>query len=151
MLTAGRNRSRLTDRQIVYCESVWALLAGDTEIALNTDEATHYGSPTRFDEVRGIVVLGADVLPGTGIDANSRMSVLACLAHELAHAERFITGYRRPTVLPDVLLDGAETSVRASFTPRLRPSEREALVEDARDRLIEWLALHRQGGRRGQG
>jgi hypothetical protein len=34
----------------------------------------------------------------------------------LAHAERFQLGYRRPTDLPDVLLDEAETSLRASFT-----------------------------------
>jgi hypothetical protein len=39
--------------------------------------------------------------------------------HEFAHAERFQMGYRRPTDLPDVLLDEAETSLRASFTSLL--------------------------------
>lgn len=83
---------------------------------------------------------------GNGIDANARLSTLACLAHELAHAERSHLGYRRPTDLPNVLLDEAETSLRASFTSVLSPKDREDLVEDARDRLIQWLALRQQEG-----
>jgi hypothetical protein len=75
----------------------------------------------------------ADALLGDGVDANARLSTLACLAHELAHAERFQLGYRRSTGLPDVLLDEAETSLRASFTSILSPKDREDLVEDARD------------------
>ena len=78
------------------------------------------------------------------MDANSRLSTLACLAHELAHAERFRLGYRRPLDLPDVHLDEAETSVRASFTSILRMRDREDLVEDARNRLIQWLAARQQ-------
>ena len=93
-----------------------------------------------------MVLLGADAFPGEGVDANSRMSALACPAHELAHAERFRLGYRRPTDLPDVLLDEAETSLRAAFTSVLRRKDREDLVEDARDRLIQWLATHHQEG-----
>lgn len=92
------------------------------------------------------VFLGADALPGEGLDANARLSTLACLAHELAHAERFLLGYRRLTDLPDVLLDEAETSLRASFTSVLSLKDREDLVEDARDRLIQWLALQPQEG-----
>jgi hypothetical protein len=61
-------------------------------------------------------------------------------------AERFQLVYRRPTDLPDVLLDEAETSLRASFTSLISPKDREDLVEDARDRLIQWLALHQQEG-----
>ena len=98
-----------------------------------------------------MVLLGADAYPGAGVDANSRMSVLACLVHELAHAERFAVGYRRPTSLPDVLLDEAETSLRAAFTSVISPTEREALVEDARDRLIAWLAAQRREGPRDEG
>ena len=45
-----------------------------------------------------------------------------------------------PTNPPDVLLDEAETSLRAAFTSILRRKDREDLVEDARDRLIQWLA-----------
>jgi hypothetical protein len=37
-----------------------------------------------------MVYLGADALPGDGIDANARLSTLACLAHELAHVEASI-------------------------------------------------------------
>jgi hypothetical protein len=48
--------------------------------------------------------------------------------------------------LPDVLLDEAETSLRASFTSPLSPKDREDLVEDARDRLIQWLALRQHEG-----
>jgi len=46
-----------------------------------------YASRTRFDEAQNIVFLGADALPGDGVDANAWLSTLACLAHELAHAE----------------------------------------------------------------
>ena len=90
--------------------------------------------------------LGTDVVPGAGVDANARLSTLACLAHALAHAERFHLGYRRPTDLPAVLRDEAETSLRASLTSVLSPKDREDLVEDARDRLIQWLALRQQEG-----
>ena len=87
------------------------------------------------------VYLGADAYPGNGSNANSRMSTLACLAHELAHAVCFHNKYRRPVVLPDVLIDEAETSLNASFNSVLSAKDREDLVEDARDRLIHWLAI----------
>lgn len=57
--------------------------------------------------------------------------------HLVGHFER---NYRRPIDLPDVLIDEAETSLNASFHIVLNPKDREDLVEDARDRLIEWLA-----------
>src|SRR5438105_5885359 len=144
--TAGRNQVGLTEKQIAYCMEAWAALCADRPIAFDTSEAVQYASRTRFDEAQNTVFLGADALPGEGVEANSRMSTLACLAHELAHAERFQLGYRRPTDLPDVLLDEAETSLRAAFTSILRKKNREDLVEDARDRLIQWLALHPQEG-----
>src|SRR5262247_3205344 len=144
--TAGRNQIGLTERQIAYCVEVWAVLCADRPIAFDTSEAVQYASRTHFDEAQNTVFLGADALPGDGVDANARLSTLACLAHELAHAERFQLGYRRPTDLPDVLLDEAETSLRASFTSILRRRNREDLVEDARDRLIQWLTSHHQEG-----
>ena len=146
MLAAGRNQAGLTDTQIEYCVEVWAALRADTQVTLDISEASQNFSRTRFNEVQNKVILGADAFPGEGGDANSRMSTLACLAHELAHAERFQLGYRRPTELPDVLLDEAETSLRAAFTSILRRRNREDLVEDARDRLIQWLASHHQEG-----
>lgn len=141
MLTAGRNQVGLTEQQIEYCLEAWAVLCGNLPIGLDTSEAARNSSRTRFNEERNQVFLGADALPGEGVDAVSRMSTLACLAHELAHVERLRLGYRRPLHLPDVLLDEAETSLRASFTSVLRMKDREDLVEDARDRLIQWLAL----------
>jgi hypothetical protein len=144
--TAGRNQIGLTERQVVYCVEAWAVLCADQPIAFNTSQAIQYASRTRFNEAQNMVYLGADALPGDGVDANARLSTLACLAHELAHVERFHLSYRRPTDLPDVLLDEAETSLRASFTSILNPKDREDLVEDARDRLIQWLALRQQEG-----
>ena len=94
---------------------------------------------TTFHETSNIVRLGANAYPGEGIDANSRLSYVACLAHELAHARRFSLGYRRPTTRLDILLDEAETSIDASFIAVLSRRDRLDLVEDARDRLIEWL------------
>lgn len=66
--------------------------------------------------------------------------MVACLAHEIAHAERFEIGYNRPFDFPDNLIDEAETSLRASFMSALTSREQEDLVEDARDRVIHWLA-----------
>jgi hypothetical protein len=148
MFTAGRNQIGLTEKQIAYCMEAWVVLCADRPIAFDTSEAVQYASRTRFNEAQNTVFLGADAVPGDGVDANVRLSTLACLAHELAHAERFYLGYRRPTDLPDVLLDEAETSLRASFTSVLSPKDREDLVEDARDRLIQWLALRQQEGER---
>ncbi len=144
--TAGRNQMGLTEKQVAYCMEAWAALRADQPIVFNTSEAVHYASRTHFDEAQNTVFLGADALPGNGVDANARLSTLACLAHEFAHAERFRLGYRRPTDLPDVLLDEAETSLRASFTSILGPKDREDLVEDARDRLIQWLTLRQEEG-----
>jgi len=146
MLAAGRNQSGLTGQQVEYCVEAWAVLCADLPVELDISEAAQNFSRTRFNEEQNKVFLGADAFPGPGTDANSRMSTLARLAHELAHAERFRLGYRRPTDLPDVLLDEAETSLRAAFTSVLRRKDREDLVEDARDRLIQWLAHHHQEG-----
>jgi hypothetical protein len=144
MLTTGRNQVGPTEQQIEYCLEAWAVLSGNLAIELDTSEAARNSSRTRFNEERNQVFLGADALPGEGVDAVSRMSTLACLAHEVAHVERFRLGYRRPLQVPGVLLDEAETSLRASFTSVLRMKDREDLVEDARDRLIQSLALHSQ-------
>jgi hypothetical protein len=49
-------------------------------------------------------------------------------------------GFRRPLALPDAHLDEAEASIFASFINPVTRRDREDLVEDARDRLIAWLA-----------
>jgi hypothetical protein len=134
-----RNRNGLTDRQIEYCIEAWQVLCGDEDRILITAEANINSSRTRFVEDRNVVYLGADAYPGNNSSANSRMSVLACLAHELSHMQRFDRGYRRPLDMPDILIDEAETSLNASFHIALGSKDREDLIEDARDRLIEWL------------
>lgn len=92
MLTAGRHQTGLTERQIEYCLEAWAVLCADMPIELDTSEATQNFSRTRFSEEQRKAFLGADAFAGEGVDANARMSTLACLAHELAHAERFRLG-----------------------------------------------------------
>lgn len=140
MTLAGRNQVGLTVEEIERCLLAWGILCGEWKRELVTNEAFRHSSRTRFNETDGRVHLGADVKPGGGIEANSRMSALACLAHELAHAERFEIGFQRPLELPDNLIDEAETSLHASFMPVLSSTEREDLVEDARDRLNQWFA-----------
>jgi len=141
-----RNRVGLNERQIKYCVLAWQVLCGDEARVLITDEAMQDGSRTRFVEEQNVVYLGADAYPGNGVSANSRMSPLACLAHELSHMQRFERGYRRPFDMPDVLIDEAETSLNASFHIVMSPKDREVLIEDARDRLTEWLADRGQAG-----
>ena len=137
----------LTPGQIDRCHTIWQVLCGGVPRALDVSEAHRHGSRTRFVEERAVVILGADVVPGTGPTPNARMSMLACLAHELAHADRYDLGYRRPSDLPDMLLDEAETSLHASFVSVLSRRDREDLVEDARERLSDWLTSHEQVGR----
>jgi hypothetical protein len=144
MLISGRNQSGLSDREIQHCLEVWRELCGGQERELVTSGASRHSSRTHFNENDGLVYLGADAMPGRAITANSRMSVLACLAHELGHLERFQQGYQRPFDMPDKLLDEAETSIHASFIPVLGPRDREDLIEDASDRLIQWLEQGRR-------
>jgi hypothetical protein len=104
---------------------------------LDGSRASQDGTRTVFNEYSNLVMLGADVLPGDGSEARDRMSVMACLAHELAHAKRFSKGYNRSTEMPEMLLE--EASIEASFVPNLSPTDRRDLVEDARDQLTSWL------------
>ena len=98
-----RNHRGLSEGEIEYCVLAWNVLCGEDHKSLILDEAMHDHSTTRFVEHLNVVYLGANVYPGEGFSANSRMSVLACLAHELSHAERFGRGYRRPLEMPDML------------------------------------------------
>lgn len=135
-----RNHRGLSGSEIDYCILAWNILCGEDQRTLILDEARTDHSRTRFIEDVNVVYLGANAYPGEGFSANSRMSVLACLAHELSHVERFARGYRRPLEMPDMLVDEAETSLDASFHQALGSKDREDLREDARDRLTDWLA-----------
>lgn len=136
-----RNSRALTQSQIEYCALAWELITeGGLSIPLDCGRATTDFTATVYSETQRKVFLGANAYPGINmVDANARLSVLACLAHEYAHAERHALGYDRPRELPDVLLDEAETSIHASFHRVLGPRDREDLIEDARDRLTGWL------------
>jgi len=76
MILAGRNQVALSEREIDYCQKAWTLLCGDKGIELVTENASRHSSRTQFSETDGKVYLGADVKPGTGIEANARMSIL---------------------------------------------------------------------------
>jgi hypothetical protein len=143
-MLGGRNRIGLSDHQIEHCQETWEFLCGRFKRELDVSEAARHGSRTRYDERRRVVILGADAYPGIGQSANSRMSVLACLAHELAHMRRAARGFRRPLTPPDSDLDEAETSIYASFLKEVWAHDRVDLIEDARDRLIDWLAVTKE-------
>jgi len=143
MILAARNHVGLTRREINHCIRAWELLCGQNRRALIISEAHKHSSKTRFNEVDGRVYLGADVKPGIGMEANARMSVLACLAHELAHVERFESHIQRPIEFPDSLIDEAEASLHASFMSVLNERDRRDLIEDARDRLSQWFSESR--------
>ena len=137
-MLSSRNRTGLTEREIKRCEQIWVLLDGGECCTLITSETGRSGSRTRFSQTTNFVYLGADVMPGSGIHARSRMSEIACLAHELAHAQRFRMGIDRPIEQPDVFLDEAEASLHASFLLNVGFIDRRNLVEDARFQIAEW-------------
>ena len=143
-MSSQRNQEGLSERQIEKCQSAWKVIGGNKLCQLEISEAASPGSRTRFSQTNSIVHLGADVMPGRSSDARSRMSMLACLAHELAHAERYQKGYDRPLDLPDLLIDEAETSLSASFTLVLGRQDRDDLVEDAQNQIVDWLTMTRQ-------
>ena len=72
------------------CVYLWKFITDieDVHVELDLTRARLPGSSTVFNEEDQRVYLGANALPGDGITANSRLSPLACLAHELAHAQR---------------------------------------------------------------
>lgn len=143
-MLGARNYIGLTEDQIERCRRVWAELCGDITVPLDVSEAALHGSRTRYDVDSCTVVLGANAYLGSGQSANSRLSLVACLAHELAHKLRADMDFDRPYTPPDVYLDEAEASIHASFLSGVSPRDRVDLVEDARDRIFLWLAFPRE-------
>ena len=138
MLSSSRNQRGLSESKIVNCQAIWEYLDGNYVCPLLIVEASAHGSRTRFSQAKNAVYLGADVVPGRGTEARVRMSEISCLAHELAHAERYRMGIDRTTDQPDVFLDEAETSLYASFITPLSEKERIDLVEDAQTQIAAW-------------
>lgn len=139
-MLGSRNRTGVSEQKTASCRRAWGVLCGATTRPLDCTSAHVYGSQTRFVHDTGVVVLGSDVYPGVSQIANSRLSHMAALAHELAHAERAEVPYYRPFTPPGSYIDEAETSLRASFHTVLSARDRADLVEDARDRLVDWIA-----------
>lgn len=148
-MLSSRNEQGLTLAQIQTCVEAWSALGGDSVCELDTSLAQQSGSRTAFFEDRNAVVLGADAYPSRwttlGSNARSRMSVLACLAHELAHAQRYNRGYLRPFDRLSYLIEEAQTSLDASFELILDAQDRRDLVEDAHDLTAEWLKIFTSG------
>ncbi|WP_420126408.1 hypothetical protein [Longimicrobium sp.] len=144
-MLSSRNEQGLSQAQIQTCIEAWIALGGNAACALDTSVAEQSGSRTAFYEERNAVALGADVYPSHrvtfGNSARSRMSVLACLAHELAHAHRFNRGYIRPFDRMSYLIEEAQASLDASFELILDSQDRLDLVEDAHDQTAAWLKL----------
>jgi hypothetical protein len=135
----NRNNNGLNERQIQRCQAFWSVLGGTAVCELDISEATFAGSKTRFVAERNLVLLGSDAYPGSAPDPRSRMSMSACLAHELAHADRYRRDIRRPYEMPDYLVEEAEASIHGSFYVGLESVQRRILIEDARDQLDRWL------------
>lgn len=124
------------------CLTAWEILGGADVCGIDVTESETASSRTRFEAVGGVVILGCDAYPGLGTDARSRMSMPACLAHEMAHAERHFKGILRPFGMPDYFLEEVEASIHASFVVGLSGTERAILIEDARDQLEGWRRHH---------
>ena len=138
MLSSSRNQRGLSESKIANCQAIWEYLGGNRVCLLIASEAADHGSRTRFSQAANAVYLGADIEPGIGTEARVRMSESSCLAHELAHAERYRMGIDRTVDQPDVFLDEAEASLHASFITPLSEKERMDLVEDARIQIAAW-------------
>lgn len=141
-----RNALGLTEYQIEKCKLAWDVLGGEKWAAFDVSKAGSHCSLSCYSESDNVVYLGANAYPGSGTDANARLSMLACLAHELSHAQRHRRNYTRPFDLPDCLVDEAEASLNASFNPALSQVDRGDLVEEARDRLCLWLRMKQDRG-----
>lgn len=139
-MLSSRNQEGLTEREIERCEQIWEVLGGNERCPLDASQAAASGSRTRFNQTQDVVFLGTDVMPGRGVEARSRMSEMACLAHELAHAQRFHLGIDRPDTETANAVDEAEASLHASFMQPLSITDRHDLMEDARNQITRGLA-----------
>jgi hypothetical protein len=150
-----RNIQGLDSTQIDHAKMCWEFISQETndesqtvdldvfknfKVDFDVSEAHKPGSKTAYLENKNMIRLGADAYPGYSMvnSANSIMSLLACLCHELSHAQRYHMGFRRPFTELDKNLDEAETSIHASYMPVLEQTDRKHLIEDAMQRLEIW-------------
>ncbi len=156
-LTPARNQKALTDKQIEDVRTLFNFMVtpdakddvGDSfdgdvlsefEVKIDFSRAKIDGTRTTYADEDNIIYIGTNIYPVMSgpQTANATMSMMACLAHELAHAQRKFLGYRRNSVGRGELIDEAETSLHASFFSYLNPFHREQLVRDATERLEGW-------------
>ncbi|MGE3724512.1 MAG: hypothetical protein AB7I41_03110 [Candidatus Sericytochromatia bacterium] len=136
MINDDRNKIGLNERTIQNCIVAWEVLGGNQFCELDTSFAHIHSSQTKFIQNQNKVILGADVLPGNGTSAHSRISLLACLAHEKAHAERF-NSFRLDRDVEE--RDEAETNIHASWEVVLSPVDKESLIAASVELLEIWL------------
>ncbi|MBI4806995.1 MAG: hypothetical protein HY795_17405 [Desulfovibrio sp.] len=137
LLFSKRNVRALTAGQIKESKSAWKILGGERrKIKLILKNARQDNSKTTYNPARRCVNLGADAFPSSTPSCHfSGMSLLACLAHELAHAERHKVGIKRPFEGDGSYIEEVEASLHASLSPALAEHDRLNLICYARSIL----------------
>lgn len=129
-----RNEEPLSEKQIDEAKAAAYKQGykGDIMYSLYSNTSFH-GS--REGEKFHYLIVGTDAYPSAtnGGTANERISLNACMAHEIVgHYEAWVRG----TTQANVVLEEAQASIRASrFGVGLTVEERKTLYEDALDRL----------------
>ncbi len=141
----GRNTQPLTPKQISEVKAYSEVLGIPSDILCFSDLMN-----TSYGNIFGkkILYVGRDVAPlssppVSGMTANSRITIKACLAHEwIGHhnaevaGRNFDRGSLANPFLINIALDEAQASIRAArFAPELDPIERYTLLRDAIARL----------------
>lgn len=142
LLFGMRNRSPLRQGHIKECKDKWAVLGGRRRNVRIIFDHSSKKSHTRYDYARKVVFIGTDVLPlpsSMCLLPHSQLSILACLAHELAHAERHRMGISRPFDGIGALIEEAEACLHAAFYPALSDDDRATLHKCAQHILNEVL------------
>ncbi len=143
MLDFGsRNKAPLRQGHIKECKDTWAVLGGRRRGVRLVFDKSSKKFRTRYDYTKKVVYVGTDVLPlpsSMCLLPHSQLSILACLAHELAHAERHRMGIDRPFIGVGALIEEAEACLHAAFYPALSEEDRNTLYKCAQHILSEVL------------
>lgn len=136
-LPAGRNHAPLTDPEQLRVSNTCLGLERGVPFRVESRERTRFRVWEENGEEHAEIVFGADVYPGTGVvDPNSSLSMVAAVAHELAHYFR----WRDKTEISDNRLehiDESLTSLEAilRYYGHFSENERQQLIRDAIQRL----------------
>ncbi|MDR2869451.1 MAG: hypothetical protein LBV04_03280 [Deferribacteraceae bacterium] len=137
MIKTKRNTQALSQAQIDYCETVWDVLKeGHDFIRLDCTRASQPASLTSYKPDDKTIYVGANVFPAINTtDPHASLSVLACLAHELAHAERDKLCIRRNMQGIEYYIEEVEACLHASCYLVLNDYDRQQLYLCASDIL----------------